>query len=61
MQQTGGEPPEKADGKRSREKSFQSILLERGVASFDAQRFYHSRNAHIEENSLDHLGQKAII
>lgn len=61
MQQTGWEQPEKADGKKSGEKSFQSILLKCGLTSFVLQHFYHSRNTHIKENSLDHLGQKAII
>lgn len=61
MQRTGWERPEKADGKRSRGKSFQSILRQCGLALFALQRFYHSRSAPIEGNSLDHLGQKAII
>lgn len=34
MQQTGWEPPEKDDGKKSGEKSFQSILQKCGVALF---------------------------
>lgn len=61
MQQTGQEPPEKADGEKSGEKSFQSILQKCGLGLFAPQHFYYSRNVHLKENCLDHLGQKDVI
>lgn len=60
MQQTGREPPEKTDGKKSGEKSFQSVLEKGGLASSAPQHFYYSRNAHLKENCPDHLGQKDV-
>lgn len=57
MPQTGQEPPEKAETARE----WGEIIPVNTSEVVCSTAFYHSRNTPIKENSLDHLGQKAVI